>query len=47
MVSDEEIADVLTGNESLDIKADTLIKMALAAGGRDNVTLILCRSEEV
>lgn len=47
MVSDEEITDVLTGDESLDIKADTLIKMALAAGGRDNVTLILCRSEEV
>ena len=27
--------------------ADTLMKMALAAGGRDNVTLILYRSEEV
>ena len=40
MVSDEEIADVLTGSESLDVKADTLMKMALAAGGRDNVTLL-------
>ena len=47
MVSDEEIEDVLNGSESLDVKADTLIKMALAAGGRDNVTLILHRSEEV
>ena len=33
--------------DSLEKAADTLIRMALAAGGRDNVTLILCRSEEV
>ncbi|MBQ7886042.1 MAG: Stp1/IreP family PP2C-type Ser/Thr phosphatase [Clostridia bacterium] len=46
MISDEEIARVLGGKESLEKMADTLMKMALAAGGRDNVTLILCRSEE-
>ena len=47
MVDDEQIERVLSGSESLDKMADTLLQMALAAGGRDNVTLILCRSEEV
>lgn len=47
MICDEQIADVLGNGENLDQMADTLLKMALAAGGRDNVTLILCRSEEV
>ena len=47
MVDDEQIERVLSTGESLDKMADTLMKMALAAGGRDNVTLILCRSEEV
>ena len=47
MVSDEDIRRVLMLRDSLDTKADLLIKMALAAGGRDNVTLILHKSEEV
>ena len=47
MVSDEEIERVLRSGESLDRMADCLMNMALEAGGRDNVTLILCRSEEV
>ena len=47
MVSDDEITRVLSCGDSLEKAADTLIRMALAAGGRDNVTLILCRSEEV
>ena len=47
MISDEEILRVLSCGDSLESMADTLLKMALAAGGRDNVTLILCRSEEV
>ena len=47
MVDDEQIERVLTSRDSLDKMANTLIKMALAAGGRDNVTLILCRSKEV
>ena len=47
MVEDDQIERVLSSGESLDKMANTLIKMALAAGGRDNVTLILCRSKEV
>ena len=47
MVSDEEIERVLGSGENLDRMADRLMDMALEAGGRDNVTLILCRSEEV
>lgn len=48
MITDEEIARVLA-DPSIDIqqKADCLIDKALAAGGRDNVTLVLCRSEGV
>ncbi len=46
MVSDDEISRVLGSTQDLEEMADTLLKMALAAGGRDNVTLILCRSEE-
>ena len=46
MVCDEDIQRVLALRESLDTKADMLMKMALAAGGRDNVTLILCCIEE-
>ncbi len=42
-VTDEEIADILTEADSLDEAADLLIKSALAAGGRDNVTVVLCR----
>lgn len=47
MISDEQIARVLGSVQDLQRAADTLIQMALEAGGRDNVTLILCRSEEV
>jgi len=46
MVSDEEMMGALTQNASVDEIADKLLSMALSAGGRDNVTLILCRSEE-
>ena len=46
MVSDEEIARTLRGGRSLDDMADSLIRQALDAGGRDNVTLVLWRSEE-
>ncbi|MBR4040647.1 MAG: Stp1/IreP family PP2C-type Ser/Thr phosphatase [Clostridia bacterium] len=47
MVSDEDMERVLGSGESLDRMADRLLEMALEAGGSDNVTLILCRSEEV
>lgn len=46
MVEDEEIARTLGGEETLEAMADSLMKQALAAGGRDNVTLILWRDEE-
>ena len=46
MVSDEEIARVLSSGVSLDMMASSLILKALDAGGRDNVTLVLCREEE-
>lgn len=47
MVDDEDIARVMRTGNSLDEMADSLIAMALEAGGRDNVTLILCREEGV
>ena len=46
MISDEEIARVLSSGASLDMMASSLIQKALDAGGRDNVTLVLCQDEE-
>ena len=46
MITDEEIARVLSSGASLDMMASSLIQKALDAGGRDNVTLVLCREEE-
>lgn len=46
MISEEEIARVLSSGASLDMMASSLIQKALDAGGRDNVTLVLCREEE-
>jgi len=46
MISDEEIARVLGSGVTIDMMADSLIQKALDAGGRDNVTLVLCREEE-
>ena len=46
MVSDEEIARVLSSGATLEMMAGSLIEKALDAGGRDNVTLVLCREEE-
>ena len=46
MVSDEEIVRTLKQNQNLDTAADRLIEKALAAGGKDNVTLVLWRSGE-
>ena len=47
MVDDEDIARTMRRSISLDEMADSLIAQALHAGGRDNVTPILCREEEV
>ena len=46
MIEDEAIEKTLREND-LEHAADSLIAQALNAGGRDNVTLILCREEEV
>jgi len=46
MISDAEIARVLSSGATLEMMAGSLIEKALDAGGRDNVTLVLCREEE-
>src|SRR5437588_6864323 len=47
MVSEERIAHVLGSAETLDEAADRLIQQANEAGGRDNITVVLARVEEV
>ncbi|MBQ2947519.1 MAG: Stp1/IreP family PP2C-type Ser/Thr phosphatase [Clostridia bacterium] len=47
MISDREIERTMNAAVNLETMADTLIAKALDAGGRDNVTLILYRDEEV
>ena len=46
MLPDETIEAVMRREIPLDEMADSLLSQALEAGGRDNVTLILCREEE-
>ena len=45
MVEDSEIQRILCANGSLQQKAGDLIEAALDAGGRDNVTVVLCEVE--
>jgi PPM family protein phosphatase len=47
MVSEERVAEILGGTETLDSAAQALIDEANRAGGRDNITVILVRFEEV
>ncbi len=47
MVSEAAIAEALAGARDLDEAADGLVEAALAAGGRDNVTVVLFRVEDV
>jgi protein phosphatase len=47
MVSEEEVAEILTGADSLERAGRQLIDAANAAGGRDNITVVLFRVEEV
>jgi PPM family protein phosphatase len=47
MISEEQIADTLASSEDLASAADQLIDEANAAGGRDNITVVLFRLEEV
>ncbi len=42
MVTDVTIQTILAEDSSLETKADKLIQEALKAGGKDNITLILC-----
>jgi protein phosphatase len=47
MVPEERIAELLGSSESLDQAGDRLIDEANEAGGRDNITVVLCRIEDV
>ncbi len=47
MISEKQIAEILESAESLQLAADQLIDEANAAGGRDNITVVLFRLEEV
>lgn len=42
MVEDAEIGEILVSHKSVQHKVLKLIEKALAAGGRDNVTVVLC-----
>ena len=46
MLEDGEIQEVLSSGHDLGEKADTLMRMALRAGGRDNITLVLFSAED-
>ncbi|MFZ4859442.1 MAG: Stp1/IreP family PP2C-type Ser/Thr phosphatase [Desulfuromonadaceae bacterium] len=45
MLSDSTIVDVLETSFVLEQKVDMLIKGAIAAGGKDNVTVVLCQAD--
>jgi protein phosphatase len=47
MLSEQAIAEILRANPELPAAADALVVAALAAGGRDNVTVVLFRVESV
>ena len=47
MISEEQIADILAEESDLDLAAARLIDGANEAGGRDNITVILFRLEDV
>jgi protein phosphatase len=47
MVSEERVAEILAGSQLLDGAAQALIDEANRAGGRDNITVVLVRLEEV
>ena len=45
MVSDERISELISDNSPRE-SAEVLLNSALAAGGKDNITLILCKIEK-
>jgi serine/threonine protein phosphatase PrpC len=47
MVSEDRVRNILASAESLHQAADQLIEEANAAGGRDNITVVLFRMEQV
>jgi protein phosphatase len=47
MVSEDRVAEILRGSATLEEAADRLIDEANEAGGRDNITVVLSRLEEV
>lgn len=47
MLSDEKILSVVTESKQLSDTAQTLVRLANEAGGKDNITVIIARLEEV
>jgi len=47
MISEERVRETLVAHDNLDEAADALIHEANEAGGRDNITVVLFRLEEV
>jgi protein phosphatase len=47
MISEERVREVLSANDNLDAAADALIHQANEAGGRDNITVVLFRLEDL
>ncbi|HEX2016889.1 MAG TPA: Stp1/IreP family PP2C-type Ser/Thr phosphatase [Solirubrobacteraceae bacterium] len=47
MLSEPEIADILRSTQGLEQAGESLIRAANSAGGRDNITVVLFRLEEV
>lgn len=46
-VEDDEIAKTVTGDTDLDMACESLIRLANQRGGKDNVTVVLVRCEDV
>jgi protein phosphatase len=46
LVGTDKMAEVLSADRELDWKADELVRLALEAGGDDNITVILLSNEE-
>ena len=46
MIAEDQVAEILASATTLEQAADQLISCANAAGGRDNITVVLCRFGE-
>jgi PPM family protein phosphatase len=47
MIDEAEVAEILTGSQSLAVAGRALVGAANDAGGRDNITVVLARLEDV